>query len=92
MQPGDGRAIRRDGADLPADQPIIETAHTEPGEICGKVLFHCDRDTAIERAVTHWTDQYGRRRTAFARARQGCLINLGPSERLHHQHQGVPSL
>jgi len=49
MQPGDGRAIRRDGADLPVDKLIIETARTEPGEIYCKVLFHCDRDTARTR-------------------------------------------
>lgn len=92
MQPGHGRFILRDGTGSPMGQLMIEAAHSDPGEVSCEVLFHCDQGATIERAVTDWTNPYGRRRTAVARAGHGGVIELSPNERLQHQHQGVPNL
>ena len=37
---------------------IVETALTDPSEFSYKVLLHCDGGTAVELAVTNWTDQH----------------------------------
>ncbi len=92
MQPGHGRFIPRDGTAPPMGQLMIETAHTDPGEVYCEVLFQCGQGATIERAVTNWTNRYGRRRTAVARARHGGLIDISPNERLQHQHRRVPNL
>lgn len=37
---------------------MVATALTDPSEFSYKVLLHCDGGTAVELAVTNWTDQY----------------------------------
>jgi hypothetical protein len=37
---------------------IVETAHTDPSEFAYKILLHCDEGTAVELAVTNWTDRH----------------------------------
>lgn len=51
---------------------IIDTAHTDPSEFSYKVLLYCDDGSAVELAVTDWTDRYmtvvGRPLPAFDKA------------------------
>ncbi len=51
---------------------IVDTAHTDPSEFSYKILLHCDGGSAVELAVTNWTDRYmtvvGRRLREFDRA------------------------
>ena len=37
---------------------IVDTALTDPSEFSYKVLLHCDGGSAVELAVTNWTDRY----------------------------------
>lgn len=37
---------------------IVDTALTDPSEFCYKILLHCDGGSAVELAVTNWTDRY----------------------------------
>jgi hypothetical protein len=37
---------------------IVETAHIHPSEFADKILLHCDEGTAVELAVTDWTDRH----------------------------------
>lgn len=37
---------------------IVDTERTDPSEFSYKVLLHCDGGSAIELAVTNWTDRY----------------------------------
>ena len=36
---------------------IVDTTNTDPSEFADKVLLHCDGGSAVELAVTNWTDQ-----------------------------------
>lgn len=37
---------------------IVETAHTDPSEFSYKILLYCEDGTAVELAVTDWTDRH----------------------------------
>ena len=37
---------------------ICDTGSADPSEFTDKVLLHCEGGTAIELAVTNWTDRY----------------------------------